>query len=114
LLRSLDGRGVFDGAITRDIGTVVVAALLDPELVGASIEIAGDELTCEQIAVALGDHAGLPARFEPIPLDLAGNFDRHAMFAWMQDPPSYQADFAATKRLTPGVYDLASWLAARG
>ena len=98
----------------KDIGTVVVAALLDPNRVGASVEIAGDELTGPEIAARLGEHAGLPARFESIPLDsLADNFDRHAMFAWMDDMPAYQADFAATRRLAPEAEDLAGWLAAR-
>jgi uncharacterized protein YbjT (DUF2867 family) len=98
----------------QDIGTVVVAALQEPNRVGASIEIAGDELTGPQIAARLGDHAGKPARYEPILLDaLAGNFDRHAMFAWLDDLPAYEADFNATKVLAPNAHDLAGWLASR-
>jgi hypothetical protein len=47
-----------------------------------------------------------------IPLDaLAGNFDRHAMFAWLDDLPAYEADFNATKLLAPNAHDLAGWLA---
>jgi uncharacterized protein YbjT (DUF2867 family) len=96
----------------QDIGAVVVAALQEPNRVGASIEIAGDELTGPQIAAHLGDHAGVPARYESIPLDtLAGDFDRHAMFAWLDDLPAYQADFNATKLLAPEAHDLAGWLA---
>jgi uncharacterized protein YbjT (DUF2867 family) len=48
----------------REIGTVVVAALKEPNRVGATVEIAGDELTGPQIAARLSDHAGKPARYE--------------------------------------------------
>lgn len=43
--------------------------------------IAGDELTGEEVAAAFGEEAGLPARYEPLPLSvLVGNGDTHAMF----------------------------------
>lgn len=97
----------------RDIGRVAVAALLDPDRVGGSIEIAGDEKTCEQIAAALATQAGIPGRFEPIDRSsIPGGFDRQAMFAWLDEPPSYRADFAATKRLVPDLYNLERWLVA--
>ena len=100
---------------TDDVGTVSAAALLDPDIIGGqSIEIAGDELTGEQIAAVHGDHAGLPARYEPVPLDvLADNPDQQAMFAWFAQLPAYQADFAATKRIAPAVATLATWLASK-
>ena len=86
---------------TDDVGTVSAAALLDPDIIGGkSIEIAGDELTGEQVAAVHGEHAGLPARYEPVPLDvLAADPDQQAMFAWFAHPPAYQADFVATKRI---------------
>ena len=81
---------------------------------GGEIEIAGDELTGEQIAAAFGDHAGLPARFEPLPLDvLADDPDQRAMFTWFTTPPAYRADIAATRRLVPDVKDFRAWLAGR-
>ena len=84
-----------------EVGEVAAAALLDPaRVVGRRIEIAGDELMGEQIAAVYGDHRGLPARYELIPLDaLADNPDQEAMFAWLSHPPAYQADFAATRNL---------------
>ena len=100
---------------TTDVGEVATAALLDPDRIfGGHIEIAGDELTGEQIAAVHGDHAGLPARYEPISLDaLADNPDQEAMFAWFARPPSYQADFAATRNLAPFVRNLATWLRSK-
>jgi uncharacterized protein YbjT (DUF2867 family) len=96
-----------------DIGAVAAAALLDPtRLPGGSIEIAGDELSGEQIADAFGQQAGLPARFEPLPLTvLADDPDLQIMFTWFTKLPAYQADFAATRELDPGVQALPTWLA---
>lgn len=98
----------------EDIGAVAAAALLNPDAVpGGAVEIGGDELTGEQIAAACGLHAGFPARFEPLPLDVLDDADLHAMFAWFQTPPSYRADFALTKELSPGTRDFAAWLATQ-
>lgn len=99
----------------RDVGVVAAAALLDPAAVpGGAVEIAGDERTGEQIAAAFGQQAGLPSRFEPLPLSaLAGDPDLQAMFSWFTTLPAYQADFAATRALAPEVQDLPAWLTAQ-
>jgi len=91
-----------------DIGVVAAAALLERDRVtGGSLEIAGDELTGDQVAAVYGQHFGLPARFDPLPLDvLEQDPDRKAMFAWFNRLPSYQADFASTKDLAPNVKSL--------
>lgn len=96
-----------------DIGVVAAAALLDPSRVpGGAVEIAGDELTGEQIAGTYAKITGKPARYEALPLAvLEGNPDQRAMFAWFADLPAYRADFALTRELAPGVRDFASWLA---
>ncbi|MGH3786729.1 MAG: NmrA/HSCARG family protein [Pseudonocardiaceae bacterium] len=99
----------------EDIGAVAAAALLDPASVpGGAVEIAGDELTGEQIAAVYRGRVGLPARFEALPLSvLADDADQAAMFTWFAQLPAYQADFDATRRLAPGVRDFATWLATR-
>lgn len=98
-----------------DIGAVSAAALLDPSRVpGGSIEIAGDQLTGDQIAEAFGRDAGVEARYVALPLEvLNGNPDNQDMFAWFAQTPAYQADFAATRDLAPGVRTLATWLRER-
>jgi len=95
-----------------DIGAVAARALQEPGSVPAgAVEIAGDELTGEQIAAAFGEHAGLPARFEAVPLEvLAEDPDQQAMFAWFARLPAYQADLELTRRLAPDVLDFRSWL----
>ncbi|MGY1621093.1 NmrA/HSCARG family protein [Geodermatophilus sp. SYSU D00965] len=99
-----------------DIGAVTAAVLLDPSRVpGGAVEIGGDERTGEQVAVAFGERAGLPARYEPLPLDALGeDEDSLAMFAWFAAPPAYRADFAATRALSPDLQDLPTWLARTG
>ncbi|WP_026554286.1 NmrA/HSCARG family protein [Arthrobacter sp. 35W] len=97
----------------RDIGRAAAAILLGGTAVeGGSVEIAGDTLTGSQIAQAIGAHAGLPARYEALPLEaIAAYGDTAAMFRWFAETPAYQADFAATRALAPDVLDLNAWLA---
>jgi uncharacterized protein YbjT (DUF2867 family) len=99
----------------EDVGSVAAAALLDPgQVPGGSIEIAGDELTAEEIAAGYGEQAGLPARFEALPLSvLDSDPDLQAMFAWFGEVPAYQADFAVTRALAPDVKDFPTWLSVR-
>ncbi|MDQ2740519.1 MAG: NmrA/HSCARG family protein [Actinomycetota bacterium] len=95
-----------------DIGRVAAAILLDPSRVDGAVEIAGDELTGTQIAAVFGRQAGLPARYEALPIAvLAGNDDMSRMFEWFAGPTAYRADFALTRSLDPEVLDTAAWLA---
>jgi uncharacterized protein YbjT (DUF2867 family) len=99
----------------QDVGAVAAAAVLDPDRVtGGSIEIAGDELTGEQIAEAYQHRYDVPARYDPLPIDvLGGDADQRAMFEWFAHPPAFQADFAATRALAPGTKTFEQWLATR-
>lgn len=98
-----------------DIGRVAASALLGAEVPGGAIEIAGDERTGEQIAAAFGEVAGLPARYEELPLEsLAGLGDAAAMFAWFRERPAYLGDLEGTRALDPELLDLPSWIRASG
>src|SRR6476661_8982889 len=98
----------------RDIGRAAAAILLGGTAVeGDSVEIAGDTLTGSQIAKAIGAYAGLPARYEALPLEAIASFgDTAEMFRWFAETPAYQADFEATRALVPDALDLPSWLDA--
>jgi uncharacterized protein YbjT (DUF2867 family) len=97
----------------RDIGVVAAAALLDPAAVPAAIEIAGDELTGSEIAATFGEHVGLSARYEAVPVEvLGGQDDLQKMFRWFADTPAYQADIAAVRRIDPDLWNLKAWLQA--
>jgi uncharacterized protein YbjT (DUF2867 family) len=99
----------------EDVGAVAAAAALDPERVaGGSIEIAGDELTGEQIAEAYQHRYDVPARYEPLPIEvLGGDADQRAMFEWFAHLPAFQADFAATRVLAPRTKTFEQWLETR-
>lgn len=98
-----------------DVGKVAAAALLEPASVVGSVEIAGDELTGTQIAEVFGRQAGLPGRYESLPMAvLDGDTDMKAMFEWFGQPIAYQADREATRAIDPEVMDTAAWLATTG
>jgi uncharacterized protein YbjT (DUF2867 family) len=99
----------------EDVGAVVAAAALDPDrIAGGSIEIAGDELTGEQVAEAYQRRYGIAARYEALPISvLDGNVDQRAMFDWFAQLPAFQADFAGTRALAPGTKTFEQWLATR-
>jgi uncharacterized protein YbjT (DUF2867 family) len=95
-----------------DIGSASAAALLDPARVpGGAIELVGDEVTGEQAAAAFGAARGLPARYEPLPLDVLPDDDQKAMFTWFTHVPAYRGDLEESRRLVPDLHDLPTWLA---
>jgi uncharacterized protein YbjT (DUF2867 family) len=96
----------------RDIGRAAAALLLMGDPAVAPVEIAGDELTGEQIAVRIAHRLGSPTTYVQLPLDVLGdNEDLKMMFGWLARLPAYQADFARTRELVGGVEDLSRWLA---
>jgi uncharacterized protein YbjT (DUF2867 family) len=99
----------------EDVGAVAAAAALDPDCIaGGSIEIAGDELTGEQIAEAYQHRYDVPARYEPLPVEVfGGDADQRAMFQWFAHLPAFQADFAATRALAPRTKTFEQWLVTR-
>ncbi|GAB3002091.1 hypothetical protein GCM10017788_78100 [Amycolatopsis acidiphila] len=99
----------------EDVGAVAAAVALDPgRVAGGSVEIAGYERTGEQIAEAYQHRHDVPARYEPLPIEvLGGDADQRAMFEWFARPPAFRADFAATKALAPRTKTFEQWLAAR-
>jgi len=97
----------------RDVGIIAAQALLDQASVPAAIEIAGDELTGSEIASTYGGKAGLPARFEALPISvLDGQDDLQAMFRWFAETPAYQADLDQVRRIHPDALTLGAWLDA--
>jgi uncharacterized protein YbjT (DUF2867 family) len=96
----------------RDIGRVAAALLLMADPAVAPVEIAGDELTGEQIAGRIAHRLGSPTTYVQLPLDALGDdVDLKMMFGWLGRLPAYQADFARTRELAGGVEDVTRWLA---
>jgi uncharacterized protein YbjT (DUF2867 family) len=100
----------------KDIGHVAAAILLGTaDVPGGAIEVVGDQLTGSQIATAFGAHAGLPARYEALPLSvLGGDPEDQAMFRWFAEGSAYPSDLAAVKAIEPTTWDLAEWIRSTG
>ncbi|GAA1865149.1 NmrA/HSCARG family protein [Brevibacterium marinum] len=100
----------------RDIGTVAASALLGTtDVPGGAIEIAGDERTGTEIARAFGEHTGLSARYEALPIEaLDEDADMQAMFRWFAETPAYQADLGQVRDIAPNALSLPAWLDATG
>ena len=96
----------------RTIGAVAAAFLTNPPEPGSAVEIAGDELTGEQLADRVADRLGTRTVFVPQPVEEVADKDQAAMWRWLNETPAYQADRARTRTLDPEVEDLAHWLAA--
>ena len=93
-----------------DIGKAAATALLDSAAVPfGAVEIAGDECTPETIADAFGADQGLPARFEPLPLDAIDD-DARRMFRWFTTLPAYAADMERTRALVGDVTEFATFV----
>jgi uncharacterized protein YbjT (DUF2867 family) len=95
----------------RDVGRVAATLLLSGDPAVAPVEIAGDELTGEQIAQRIAHRLGSPTTYMQLPLDVLGDDeDLKMMFGWLTRLPAYQADFARTRELAGAVEDLSRWL----
>jgi uncharacterized protein YbjT (DUF2867 family) len=97
---------------SADIGFFAAACFDDRSSIGAKIELAGDELTGDEIAATFQRHTGIPTRYEPIPLDdLRQQSEWQATaYDWL-NRIGYAADIPALRRQYPEMLDLAGWLA---
>lgn len=96
---------------THDIGRVAAAALFEPASIpGGAIEIAGDEMTGEEVAATFAEVMGIPARYEPVPVDTVSDEDQKKMFTWFAQSPAYRADMKLTRMLVPELHDLHRWI----
>jgi uncharacterized protein YbjT (DUF2867 family) len=99
----------------RDVGRVAAALLLGAaEPPDGAVELVGDELTGPQIAAAFGARAGLPARYEALPLSvLPSELDR-AMFRQFARMAEHPSDLSAARAIEPTILDLAEWIRSTG
>jgi uncharacterized protein YbjT (DUF2867 family) len=101
----------------HDIGRISAALLLGTATrrPAAPSRSPATNVTGSQIAAAFGEHAGLPARYEALPLHvLDDNPDTQAMFRWFAETPAYQADIDAVKAIEPSAWDLPTWIRSSG
>ena len=100
-----------------DIATFAVLAFQNPrQYIGATFELAGDELTLPQAAAVFSRVLGRRVWFLPLPLFLARIFlgvEIAQMFRWLNER-GYQVKIPALRALHPGLMTLESWLRTTG
>ncbi len=111
-------RGLAPGATlqmiaSEDIGFFAAEAFANGEAaVGAKIEVAGDELTGDQIAGAFERHTGMAARYEPVPIEELQRISewQATAYRWLNDI-GYSADIPALRSRHHDLLTLDGWLA---
>jgi uncharacterized protein YbjT (DUF2867 family) len=101
----------------RDIGAFAAIAFCQRHrFTGRQVEIAGDLLTGQQIAETFSRAAGVPARFQQVPIEQVRAFDPEAakMFTWLDSQAQRPPDLAALRADHPGLMTLEGWLRATG
>jgi uncharacterized protein YbjT (DUF2867 family) len=98
-----------------DIGAYAAAAFLDPDkCTGRVIELAGDELSNEQIAILMSQVLGTKMKFKRLPLFVARlmmDREMYLMFKWFNEK-GFSADMEKTRLQFPSVIPttLSKWL----
>ncbi|MGW4696867.1 NmrA/HSCARG family protein [Kitasatospora cineracea] len=99
----------------RDIGRVAAALLLDiAQAPGGAVDLVGDELTGPRIAAAFGARAGLPARYETLPLSVLPTELDRVMFREFAKAAHHPADPAVVRSIEPAALDLVEWIRTTG
>lgn len=95
-----------------DIGALAARAFAQPErFIGQALEIAGDELTLEQMVAAYRRAKGRRPWFLPLPAGLLARMDKDLglMFRWFSTD-GYRADIPAVRQLYPALQNFETGL----
>jgi len=124
----LDSRfGLRDGVLTdvirpevqvqliagADIGAFAALAFARPgEYLGATVELAGDELTMTEIAAARRRHLGRPIEYRAIPREALSGRDPDVLagYRFANQGGGWHADIAARRHAYPRLLDFDTWL----
>src|SRR3569833_2545161 len=99
----------------RDIGRIAAAVLLGTaDVTDGAVEAVGVVLLGSRIAAAFGAHAGLPARYEALPLSVLPNELDREMFRQFERASEHPSDLAAVRAIEPTTWDLAEWIRSSG
>jgi uncharacterized protein YbjT (DUF2867 family) len=98
-----------------DIGALAALAFADPDrFVGRELEIAGDELTREQLVAAISRAVGRTLNLDPLPREVLAQLGLDADRSPRAGFAGWQADIPALRELHPGLMDFEAWLTAGG
>ena len=108
------------GIASEDIGRTALAVLKRPDLIGATISIAGDHLTGSEYAAALTEALGEEVAYRPLPWEqyralpfpLAVEFSNMFQF-YAEDSDRFTGDrdLAKVRELNPSLQSFTDWLA---
>ncbi len=99
-----------------DIGTFAAIAFERPdEFIGQAIELAGDDLTEDEVAAVLGRVTGRTVTVDRSQPEGAPEPDAEmvAMITWFNEH-GYQADIDALRKIHPGLKNFETWAAEAG
>ena len=99
-----------------DIGAFAAIAFERPdEFIGQAIELAGDDLTEDEVAAVFGRVTGRTVTVDRSPPEGAPEPDAEmvAMIKWFNEH-GYQADIDALKKIHPGLKNLKAWAEEAG
>ena len=97
----------------EDIGAIAARAFANPaEYIGKEIEIAGDELSENEIAATFSRVLGRPVAVARQPAE-GGDGEMNAMVRWF-DEQGYEANIAAVRAIHPGLNTLEAWARSTG
>jgi uncharacterized protein YbjT (DUF2867 family) len=116
LIRMIPPGAAFQVIAVRDIGAFAGLAFAQPDAyIGKALEIAGDEVTREDLIAAVSAATGRTVHAEPLPLEVLASLgvnvddiNRARTFG------GWQADIPALRTLHPDLMDLPTWLERDG
>ena len=104
------------GTPVDDIAAIVALVFAQPErYLGKAFDIAGDELTFPDAAVALSAALGEPVRYVQITWEAVRerSEDLYLMNRWLEQK-GYRADIDRVRKMHPELLDLGAWLQRGG
>lgn len=111
------------GIAVQDIGTCAAGVFEDPSLIGQTVGIVGEKLTCVQMAEKLTAALGTEVRFNSVQADVYRSFgfpgadDLGNMFQWQAENNAefcVRRDLELSKKLNAGLLDFDGFLASHG
>ena len=99
-----------------DVGAFVTLAFGKPdEWIGRELEIAGDELTMEQIAEAIQSYTGMHTDYVQVPVEEVRAYSEDFAVAYEYfEREGYKADLLDLRRMRPDLTTFAEWLERGG
>lgn len=109
------------GIASDDIGKCAYGIFKDPSYIGKYVGVAGEHLTGEQMAVALGKAIGEPVSYNKVSADVYRSFgfpgadelgNMFQIYDEFEEQMNKLRDVTISKQLNPGLQNFEQWLAA--